>query len=73
MAKNKITLINIVQQFPSESDSTITQRVTIENDKQEGEWITVAHNGVELSMAYNNWQELIKLSELTRKRFNLKQ
>lgn len=73
MAKDKITLINIVQQFPSEKDSTTEQKVTIDLLDPEGAWCIISHNGNSLSMSYNNWQELKNLFDKAEEQLNLKQ
>ena len=59
--KSKITLINIVQQFPSDKESTTTQQVTIDKSDPEGDWCVIMHNGESLSMSRDNWQELKNL------------
>jgi len=73
MAKNKITLINIVQQFPSDKDSTTEQKVTIDLTDEEGPWAIISHNGNSLSMSRNNWEQLKSLFDKAEEQLNLKQ
>jgi hypothetical protein len=73
MAKDKITLINIVQQFPSDKDSTTEQKVTIDLTDPEGPWAIISHNGNYLSLSINNWEQLKNLFEKAEEQLNLKQ
>lgn len=50
-----------VKQFNDEDDFYVEQEVSIDTTGSEA-WIVIEHNGSDLSMSLDNWNELTKLA-----------
>lgn len=50
-----------VKQFNDEDEFYVQQEVTIDTTGSEP-WIVIEHNGIDLSMSLDNWNELTKLA-----------
>jgi hypothetical protein len=46
------------------------QDAYLEDDEIEGKWISVSHDGEELSMSLKNWDALVKLVEQVKAQSN---
>jgi hypothetical protein len=66
----KITASQKVKLF-SDEDKQGHQSVSIDTEDKCGTWLTVAHDGNEITLSLENWERLTQLVDKAKQKLNL--